>query len=118
MIIAELEQRIVALEVGAQYDVNQDAIEKIEREHLQTLRNIRNALLLEQQSSTINDDTTLLTNNTTTSVLPQTNNVIESLQKENEMLKKKTIKLEYRIQHLVSNMEILYEQSRNSNMQN
>jgi hypothetical protein len=36
---------------------------------------------------------------------------MESLQKENELLKKKMIKLEYRIQHLVSNMEMLYEKS-------
>ena len=110
-VIAELEQRIVALETGNQYDVNQAAIETVEMKHLQTLRDIRTALLNEQ-------DTNANTNNTnsTTATAVSANNgsdhsIMESLQKENDSLKKKMIKLEYRIQHLVTNMDLLYEKS-------
>ena len=103
-VIADLEQRIVALETGNQYDANKAAIEEIEMKHLQTLREIRTALLNEQSSIV----------NASTSVQSTTNgdhSVLDSLQKENEALKKKMIKLEYRIHHLVSNMESLHEKS-------
>jgi hypothetical protein len=103
-VVAALEQRIVALETGNQYDANKAAVEMIEMKHLQTLREIRTALLNEQSTSI----------STTAVVSASTNgdpSIMESLQKENELLKKKMIKLEYRIQHLVSNMEMLYEKS-------
>lgn len=103
-VIADLEQRIVALETGNQYDANKAAIEAIEMKHLQTLSEIRTALLNEQSSNA----------NASTSAQSTTNgdhSVLESLQKENEILKKKMNKLEYRIHHLVSNMELLYEKS-------
>ena len=104
-VVVELEKRIVALEAGHQYDANQAAIEKIEMKHLQTLRDIRTALLNEQGTHP---------NVSTATGVSATNGdpaIMESLQKENEALKKKMIKLEYRIQHLVSNMEMLYEKS-------
>ena len=103
-VIADLEQRIVALETGNQYDANKAAIEEIEMKHLQTLREIRTALLNEQSSIV----------NASISVQSATNgdhSVLESLQNENEALKKKMVKLEYRIHHLVSNMESLHEKS-------
>ena len=108
-LVAQLEQRIVALETGNQYDANKAEIEKIEMKHLQTLREIRTALLNEQGATSMNVSTTAA------SAAGSSTNAdysgLESLKQENELLKKKMIKLEYRIQHLVSNMEILYEKS-------
>jgi hypothetical protein len=101
-ILSELEQRIVSLETGAQYDVNKAAIERIEMDHLEQLREIRTALLREREGTSTN--TTILNGDGNSAAM-------EALQKENDLLKKKMIKLEYRIQHLVSNMEVLYEKS-------
>lgn len=104
-IVAQLEQRIVALETGNQYEANKAAMEKIEMKHLQTLREIRTALLNEQ-SATMGVSTAAAA-----SSAHADQSGLESLRQENELLKKKMLKLEYRIQHLVSNMEILYEKS-------
>ena len=100
--MVDLEQRILALEVGAKYDVTKEAVEKVEMEFLSKFREIRRVLLLEQQSAL--EGNGALSGNTSS--------IIESLQKENEMLKAKTVKLEYRIQHLVSNLEELYDRTR------
>jgi hypothetical protein len=104
--VAALEQRIVALEVGNQYDVNKEAIERVEMKHLQTLREIRTALLTEQ--SNYNGNIATMASSSSANGDPS---IVEALKNENETLKKKIIKLEYRVQHLVSNMEMLYEKS-------
>jgi predicted nucleic acid-binding Zn-ribbon protein len=100
--LMDLEQRVEALEVGAKYEATKEAVEKVEMEYLLKLREIRRVLILEQQN--------VLPGNAASS--GSSSNVIESLQKENEFLKAKTVKLEYRIQHLVSNLEELYDRTR------
>jgi hypothetical protein len=105
-VLVDLEQRIASLEVGATYDASKEAIEKVEMEFLIKLREIRATLLLEQQSCATDGSSASLSSNNKT--------IMESLQQENDMLKKKTTKLEYRIQHLVANMEEMYERTRKS----
>jgi FtsZ-binding cell division protein ZapB len=105
-VLVDLEQRIASLEVGATYDASKEAIEKVEMEFLIKLREIRAALLLEQQHCATDGSSASLSNNTKT--------IMESLQQENDMLKKKTTKLEYRIQHLVANMEEMYQRTSKS----
>ena len=107
-IVAQLEQRIVALETGNQYEANKAAMEEIEMKHLQTLREIRTALLNEQSASM---GVSTAAAAAAVSSAHADHSGLESLRQENELLKKKMLKLEYRIQHLVSNMEILYEKS-------
>jgi hypothetical protein len=98
--LVELEHRLEALEVGAKYEATKEAVEKVEMECLEKLREIRRVLLSEQQNA--------LQGNAVPSGSTAT---IESLQKENELLKAKTEKLEYRIQHLVSNLEEMYDRT-------
>jgi hypothetical protein len=97
--LIDLEQRVVALEVGAKYEATKEAVEKVQMEYLLKLREIRKVLLFEQRNG-------LLGNSAPSG---STSTIIETLQKENELLKAKVAKLEYRIQHLVSNLEEMYD---------
>lgn len=93
-----LEKRIKALEVGSQYESTKLAVQTVEKEHLEILRKIKAAILAGQGAS----------GNTSSS------KELENLKKENEELKKKNAKLEYRVKHMVSSMEELYEQKKQS----
>ena len=85
-----LEKRIQALEVGSQYEATKQAVQNVERQHLETLRQIKTALLNEAGGTS-------------------SSNELQQLQKENDELKRKNAKLEYRVQHMASCMEELYE---------
>lgn len=90
--LVELEQRIADLELGQRYDASQTAVRAVQADLLTQLRTIRAALVAERnQSGTTAASSSALT----------------ALQLENEQLKKRNTKLEYRVQHLVSNMEKL-----------
>jgi predicted nucleic acid-binding Zn-ribbon protein len=93
-----LEHRINALEIGKQYDATKEAVRKVEEEYLLKLREIKQAIEREKQQST-----------SSTSAASSTKE-LEELRKENDTLKQKNTKLEYRIQHVVSNMEKLYDE--------
>ena len=82
-LVAQLEHRIIALEKGNQYEANKAAIETVEMKHLQTLREIRTALLNEQ-SANMNGSTAAAVSSTDAE-----HSDLESLKKENELLKKK-----------------------------
>jgi hypothetical protein len=90
----DLQQRIEALEVGKQFEVTQSAIREREQEFLLTLRTIQDQMALEERGGSGvgsgNDGTT-----------------VKALQTENEVLKAKIAKQEYRIKHLVMGMEKL-----------
>lgn len=88
-----LEQRIQALELGSHYEATKQAVQEVERQHLETLRHIRAALL----------------NNNNDGGVSSSSKELEQLQKENEALKKKNAKLEYRVHHMAACMEELYE---------
>lgn len=86
-----LEKRIKALEIGSQYESTKQAVQSAEKQHLETLRKIKDAILTEQVVGGVSSSKEL-----------------ERLKKENEELKKKNAKLEYRVKHMASSMEELY----------
>jgi hypothetical protein len=88
-----LEQRVSALEKGAQYDATQAAIREREMEFLTTLREIREAMAKEGGGGSSSGGANAAE--------------LSSLQKENEKLKATIAKQEYRIRHLISGMEDL-----------
>lgn len=88
--MADLEKRIASLEVGKRYDATKEAVQKVELEFLIKLREIRAAL--QQEGSTAANSKEL-----------------EALKLENEQLRKRNEKLEYRVQHVVANMEKMYK---------
>lgn len=93
-----LEKRIVALEVGSEYESAKRAVQNVEKQHLETLRTIRAAIVAEQAGGITSSSSSLSKD-------------LESLKKENEELKRKNAKLEYRVKHMVSSMEELYERN-------
>lgn len=94
--VADLEKRIVSLEVGKNYDATKEAVQKVEKEFLVKLREIRSALQEEGTTSANSKE-------------------LEALKQENEQLKKRNTKLEYRVQHVVATMEEMYKFSENVN---
>jgi small-conductance mechanosensitive channel len=103
-----LENRIAALEKGAAFDATKTAVQQVEAECLMKLREIRAALVAEQQqasnsSSTINGATAV------PGAAASNNKELQQLQSENAELKRKLAKLEYRVQHVVSEMDVMYE---------
>jgi FtsZ-binding cell division protein ZapB len=94
--IRALEERIAALEVGKQYEATKVAVERVETEMLIKLRDIR-AAMGESAAGT--------------SAAAGASKEVEQLREENAKLKEKNAKLEYRIQHMLSHMERLFEQS-------
>jgi FtsZ-binding cell division protein ZapB len=78
-------KRVEVLELGAQFDATRDEVRRIQMEHLEQLRAIRVAML---------------EGGTTTS-----SKELEALRAENELLKQKNRKQEYRIQHLITTVD-------------
>jgi cell division GTPase FtsZ len=89
-----LEKRIQALEAGAQYEATRAAVQKVEQEFLIKLREMRAAIVAEQGGATASGAAA---------------KELEALRAENVALKKRTEKLEYRVSHMLSSMETLYE---------
>ena len=85
----ELEARIKDLENTQSFKASQDAIQQEQMEMLITLRKIRDALM--------NGDSNVSS--------AQDVKEMEALRKENEELKKKNSKNEYRIKHLIRSIE-------------
>lgn len=95
--LTDLEKRIQALEVGAQYDATKIEVQKVEAEFLLKLREIQAALNIEQGGSLLS---------------AAASKELEALRSENEVLKAKNAKLEYRVKHVVDEMEKLYEEAK------
>lgn len=91
--MAALEERIKALELGKEYDASKEAVRKVEEEFLIKLREIRASLAKEGSSAGNSKE-------------------LEALREENAVLKKKNAKMEYRIKHMVHNMEQLYRKQK------
>lgn len=85
------------MESGAQFEATKAAVQQVEEEFLIKLRDIRTAILAEQERSAAS------------SVLKSE---LETLRAENEELKKKNAKLEYRVGHVVASMEMLFKRER------
>lgn len=97
-----MEQRIAALETGAKYDAAQAEVQAVETEFLLKLREIRAVLAMDGGGAT---------STTTTGI----NAELEALRAENEALKTKNSKLEYRVQHVVAELEKLYATNKDLN---
>jgi len=104
--MTDIEIRIQALEEGHKFNVSQDAIQKREEEFLVTLREIKESMLKEKEESGGNAAAGGSSGGGSSAEMA-------TLQEENDRLHAKMIKQEYRITHLVANMEKLLEQRKN-----
>ena len=93
----DLEKRITALEKSAKHEADKDAIRKREMEFLQTLREIRAAIVKEQ---------------TEQGAAGASSDEVETLKMENARLQQVVTKQAYRIQHLVSGFEALMNEKK------
>lgn len=85
--VEDLTKRIEALEMGAKYDADQAEVHKVQAEMLTKLRDIRSALA--KGGTTDSKE-------------------VAQLQAENTTLKERNAKLEYRVKHVVDEMERMY----------
>lgn len=92
--VEDIEKRIQALEVGAKYDATKSEVQKVEQEFLLKLREIRAAITAEAQAGAGGGTSLIAANIGATKEL-------EALRAENELLKKKNAKLQYRVEHVV-----------------
>ena len=88
-IVQDLEARVKALEDGSKFNATQDAIRKREEEFLKTLEEIKATMAQEAASGGASSEE------------------MEALKKENQALKAKLAKNEYRIRHLIEGMETM-----------
>jgi uncharacterized coiled-coil protein SlyX len=100
---AELENRIAALEKGAAFDATKTAVQQVEAECLMKLREIRAALVAEASTSGA------AATGAVSGAAATSSKELQQLQNENAELKRKMAKLEYRVQHVVSEMDKMYE---------
>jgi hypothetical protein len=98
--IQELARRIEALEVGAAYRATKTEVAKIEEEFLVKLRAIRESIANSSCGAGASGDATAVASS----------KELEALRAENEELKQRNAKLEYRVQHVVGEMTRLYGQ--------
>jgi hypothetical protein len=96
----DLVRRVEALELGAAYKATKEEVEKVEEEFLLKLRAIREAFAAGSTGAGA-----VAVDSTSTS-----SKELEALQAENEALKRRNAKLEYRVQHVVGEMSRLYDQ--------
>lgn len=107
MASAELEKRIEALEKGAAFDATKTAVHQVEAECLMKLREIRTALVAEAA----NTNGAAGAGGSVVAVAASSKE-LQQLQTENDALKRKIAKLEYRVEHMVSSMEDLYNKNK------
>jgi hypothetical protein len=96
----DLVRRVEALELGAAYKATKEEVEKVEEEFLRKLRAIREALAAGSTCAGAAAVDSLSTSS----------KELEALRAENEALKRRNAKLEYRVQHVVGEMTRLYDQ--------
>jgi predicted nucleic acid-binding Zn-ribbon protein len=103
--MADLEKRIAALEVGATFDATQDDVKKVEQEFLTKLQEIRETMVKNEADATA-----------TTGGMASSKE-LQALVQENDALKKRNAKLEYRVQHMLKSMEGLYNSAKHKDKQ-
>lgn len=92
-----MEERIAALEIGAQYDANQKEVQRVQMECLQLLRDVKQSLV------TGGDDSSAAVGVAAAASTQQ----VEALQAQIIELQKQAAKKDYRIEHLVNVVETL-----------
>jgi hypothetical protein len=102
--VEDIEKRIQALEVGEKFDATKSEVQKVEQEFLLKLREIRAAITAEAQAGA-GGASSLVAGAGATKEL-------EALRAENELLKKKNAKLEYRVQHVVNELVVIYDKQK------
>jgi Skp family chaperone for outer membrane proteins len=100
--VEDIEKRMQALEVGAQYDATKSEVQKVEQEFLMKLREIRAAITAEAQAG--GGGTSSL------AAVAGATKELEALRAENELLKKRNGKLEYRVEHVVNELMVLHDE--------
>jgi hypothetical protein len=111
MASAELEKRIGALEKGAAYDATKTAVQQVEAECLMKLREIRAALVAEAAAAATANGSGA-PGAAGVAAAAASSKELQQLQTENDELKRKIAKLEYRVQHMVVSMEELYAKNK------
>jgi hypothetical protein len=102
--VEDIEKRIQALEVGAQYDATKSEVQKVEQEFLLKLREIRAAITAEAQAGSAGGGTSSL------AAVAGATKELEALRAENELLKKQNKKLEYRVEHVVNELMVVHDE--------
>jgi hypothetical protein len=105
--VADIEKRIQALEVGEKFDATKAEVQKVEQEFLLKLREIRAAITAEAQAGggAGGGASSLAAGAGATKEL-------EALRAENELLKKKNAKLQYRVEHVVNELVVLHDKQK------
>lgn len=88
-----VEERLSALEKGAEYKATANEVKMVQAQYLARLREIKAALAKEGGGAASSKE-------------------MEELQKENAKLKAQLTKMEYRINHMASSMETLYTENK------
>jgi predicted nucleic acid-binding Zn-ribbon protein len=101
--VEDIEKRIQALEVGEKYDATKSEVQKVEQEFLLKLREIRAAITAEAQAG---GSAGGVSSSAGGAGAPKE---LEALRAENELLKKKNAKLEYRLQHVVNELMVVHD---------
>ena len=91
--MTELEQRVKALEIGEKFEATKSEVQAVEQEFLTKLRDIKAALAFAE---------------TTGAASATVQKELARLQQENSALKASNDKLEYRVKHVVAEMERMY----------
>lgn len=91
----DLENRLKALEVGAQYEATENEVKAVEEEFLGKLQEIKSTMLNETKAGG-------------GAASSASSKEMEALKAENETLQKRNAKLEYRVKHMLMHMEELY----------
>lgn len=99
--VKALKERIQALEVGAVYQATKEEVQRVEADCLEKLRGIRAALEAEGADAG--------TGASSSSSLVKE---LELVKAENEALKQKNAKLQYRVKHVVDELEKLYNENK------
>lgn len=92
-----MEQRIQALEVCATFEATQSKVQAVENEMLSKLLKIKEAILQEEKQG---------------GGAATSSKELQALRKENEELKQKNAKLEYRVKHMLATMEQLFAEKK------
>ena len=91
-----MEKRVKALEVGAHYEATQKDVKAVETEFLGKLKEIKATMVKESKAGAGG----------------ASSKEVQTLKEENEMLKKRNAKLEYRVQHMLKHLEDFYNQQK------
>ena len=99
----DIEKRIQALEVGEKYDATKSEVQKVEQEFLLKLREIRAAITVEAQAG----GGVAGASSSVCGAGPTKQ--LEALRAENELLKNKNAKLQYRVEHVVNELMLVHD---------